>query len=79
MGDIEVLKVINDKIVENERKKNFGISQIDHFWHRSRYFTESGIIGSKEFVATDYQRFKYLFYSRHEKKPKRIKGLERMS
>jgi len=31
---------------------------------------------SKEFVSTNYQRFKHLFYSKHEKKPKPIKGLE---
>jgi len=46
--------------------------------YRTRYFTDSGIIGSKEFVATNYQRFKHLFYSRHEKKPRPIKGLEGM-
>lgn len=32
------------------------------------------IIGSNEFVAEDYQRFKHLFYSEHEKKPNRSKG-----
>jgi hypothetical protein len=47
----------------------------DRFWYRTRYFTDSGIIGSKEFVFTNYQRFKHLFYSKHEKKPKPIKGL----
>jgi len=41
-----------------------------------RYFTDSGIIGSKEFVAENYQRFKHLFYSKHEKKPKPVKGLD---
>jgi hypothetical protein len=36
---------------------------------------DSGIIGSKEFVSTHYQRFKLLFYSRHEKKPNPVRGL----
>jgi hypothetical protein len=36
------------------------------------------IIGSKEFVSTNYQRFKHLFFSKHEKKPRPIKGLEGM-
>ena len=71
-------KVINDKVVAKERKKDFEISRIDRFRHRTRYFTDSGIIGSKEFVAANYQRFKHLFYSKHEKKPKPIKGLEGM-
>ena len=68
-------KVIDDKVVVKERKKDFEISRIDRFRYRTRYFTDSGIIGSKEFVAENYQRFKYLFYSKHEKKPKPIKGL----
>ena len=34
------------------------------------------IIGPKEFVSANYQRFKNLFASKHEKKPKPIKGLE---
>jgi hypothetical protein len=45
-------------------------------WDRTRYFTDSGIIGSKEFVAENYQRFKHLFHSKHKKKPKPIKGLD---
>jgi hypothetical protein len=31
---------------------------------------------SKEFVSATYQRFKHLFYSKHEKKPKPVKGLD---
>ena len=69
-------KVIDDKIVSKERKKEFEISRISRFRYRTRYFTDSGIIGSKEFVAQNYQRFKHLFYSKHEKKPKPIEGLE---
>jgi REP element-mobilizing transposase RayT len=48
---------------------------VDRFRYRTRYFTDSGIIGSKEFVSSKYQRFKHLFHSKHEKKPKPIKGL----
>ena len=70
--------VIDPKIVAKERKKGFEISRISRFRYRTRYFTDSGIIGSKEFVAEKYQRFKHLFYSKHEKKPKPIKGLEGM-
>jgi hypothetical protein len=70
--------VIGDKVVANERKKDFGLNRISRFRYRTRYFTDSGIIGSKEFVAKNYKRFKHLFYSKHEKKPKPIKGLEGM-
>jgi REP element-mobilizing transposase RayT len=71
-------QVIDAKVVAKERKKGFEISRISRFRHRTRYFTDSGIIGSKEFVSANYKRFKHLFYSKHEKKPKPIKGLEGM-
>ena len=71
-------KVISAKVVAKEHEKDFEISRISRFRYRTRYFTDSGIIGSKEFVAENYQRFKHLFYSKHEKKPKPIKGLEGM-
>jgi len=71
-------KVIEPKVVAKERRKEFEFSRIDRFRYRTRYFTDSGIIGSKEFVAQNYQRFKHLFHSKHEKKPKPIKGLEGM-
>jgi len=71
-------KVIGDRILEKERSREFGLNRSDRFRYRTRYFTDSGIIGSKEFVSTNYHRFKHLFYSKHEKKPKPIKGLEGM-
>jgi len=71
-------RVIDAKVVAKERKKNFEISRTSRFRYRTRYFSDSGIIGSKEFVAENYKRFKHLFYSKHEKKPKPIKGLEGM-
>jgi hypothetical protein len=71
-------KVIDDKVVAKERKKEFEISRIRRFRYRTRYFTDSGIIGSREFVANNCQRFKHLFYSKNEKKPKPIKDLDGM-
>jgi hypothetical protein len=71
-------KVISDKILEKERKREFELSRSDRFRSRTRYFTDSGIIGSKEFVSENYQRFKNIFSSKHEKKPKPIKGLDGM-
>ena len=68
--------VIEDKILEKERSREFELSKSSRFRYRTRYFTDSGIIGSKEFVAEKYQRFKHLFNSKHEKKPKPIKCLE---
>jgi putative transposase len=72
------VKVIKNKVLEKERNRGFELSRTDRFRYRTRYFTDSGIIGSKEFVSENYQRFKHLFFSKHEKKPKLIKGLEGM-
>ena len=71
-------KVVGDRVLEKERSREFELGRINRFRYRTRYFTDSGIIGSKEFVSEHYQRFKHLFYSKHEKKPKPIKGLEGM-
>ena len=69
------VKVIDDKILGKERKREFELSRSDRFRYRTRYFTDSGIIGSKEFVAQTYIQFKHLFHSKNEKKPKPVKGL----
>lgn len=70
------VKVFEDKVIAKERRRGFELSKSDRFRYRTRYFTDSGIIGSKEFVSANYQRFKNLFVSKHEKKPKPIKGLD---
>ncbi|BBO81281.1 hypothetical protein DSCO28_18470 [Desulfosarcina ovata subsp. sediminis] len=75
-GDTPYAKTIPEKIVTEERKVNFKISRTDRFLSRTRYFTDSGIIGSKEYVSDTYQQFKHLFQSKHEKKPKSVKGLD---
>jgi hypothetical protein len=67
---------IDEKVLEKERKRDFEISRTDRFLYRTRYFTDSGIIGSREFVFGTYQQFKHLFQSKHEKKPKSVKGLD---
>jgi hypothetical protein len=67
---------IDKKTVKKENKKNFKISQVDRFKYRTRYFSDSGIIGEKEFVAKNHQRFKHHFQSKNDKIPKLISGLD---
>jgi hypothetical protein len=64
------------KVVAKERKKDIEISRFSRFRHRTRYFTDSGIIGSKELVAENYRRFRRLFHSKHEKKTNPLSGPE---
>ncbi|GAB6908974.1 conserved hypothetical protein [Desulfosarcina cetonica] len=77
-ADKPYTKTIPEKIVTEERERNFEIGRKDRFLYRTRYFTASGIIGSREFVSDAYQQFKHLFQSKHEKKPKSVKGLDGM-
>jgi putative transposase len=72
------INAIENKVVAKERSRGFELSKSDRFRYRTRYFTDSGIIGSKEFASANYKRFKKLFSSKHEKKPKPIKGLDGM-
>ncbi|MDY7031083.1 MAG: transposase [Thermodesulfobacteriota bacterium] len=62
--------------IERERSKGFEINRVDRFRYRTRYFTDSGIIGTKVFVQRYYEQFKHHFSSKNEKVPKGIKGLE---
>jgi REP-associated tyrosine transposase len=72
------LRVIAEKVIEKERIREFELSASYRFRCRTRYFTDSGIIGSKEFVSTTYMRFKHLFHCKNEKKPRPVKGMSGM-
>jgi putative transposase len=62
--------------IERERSRNFEVGKVDRFMLRSRYFTDSGIIGSKAYVSNLYLGFKDHYAAKREKVPKRITGLE---
>ena len=64
------------KMDHGSQVKSGKMSGVDRFLFRTRYFSDSGIIGSKVFVDQVYQQFKDHFLSKHEKRPKTIKGLE---
>jgi len=45
------------------------------FLHRTRYFTDSAVIGTKEFVSSCFRKFQDYFTCRREKRPVPITGL----
>ncbi len=67
---------LNGKMVGKERDRNFELSKADRFAYRTRYFSDSGIIGTKAFVSKNYFKFKHYFQCKNEKVPKRISGLD---
>ena len=68
--------VIVNRVLEKERKNDFDLKRVRRFRYRTRYFTDSGIIGTKEFVSGNYRRFKDLFMSKREKIPRAVTGLD---
>ncbi len=68
--------VIDQKIVSKERKRKYKISRVDRFRYRSRYFTDAGIIGSKEFVAEMFDQVKHLLSSKDERKFTPVGGVQ---
>jgi len=62
--------------LEKERRRHFEVGRPDRFRLRTRYFTDSGIIGSKAYVSSLYLAFKEHYAAKREKVPKRVIGLE---
>jgi REP element-mobilizing transposase RayT len=69
-------EVIDNSVLQKERKNDFELKRVQRFRYRTRYFTDSGIIGTKEFVSGNYRRFKDLFMSKRDKIPKPVAGLD---
>ena len=76
-GAIETVKgvSINEVVIKKERDKDYKLTSVDRLRFRTRYFADSGIIGTKGFVSHYYEMFKGCFNAKHEKKPKEISGL----
>ena len=77
-GAIETVKgvSINEAVIKKERNKDYKLTTIDRLRFKTRYFADSGIIGTKGFVSHYYEMFKGCFNTRNEKKPKKISGLD---
>lgn len=51
---------------------------VERFIQRTRFFTDAGIIGSKEFVRQGFKLFRGTIRPKRERKPHRIKGLDQI-
>ncbi len=68
-------KVMEKKIVEKARKKGYRISRAERFRYRCRYFTDSGVIGGKDFVQDVFDQVKHLLGSKDERKFTPVSGV----
>jgi REP element-mobilizing transposase RayT len=67
---------ISEEAIQAEERRDFAITPLDRFRSRTRYFTDSGVIGTKRFVAECYRRFEDHFACKHPKRPHPIAGIE---
>ena len=76
-GGLETSKgaSIDETIIAKERGENYELRPIDRLRFKTRYFTDSGIIGTKSFVCHYYEMFKGHFESK-TKKPKKVTGFD---
>jgi len=51
---------------------------VERFIQRTRFFTDAGIIGSKEFVRQDFEHFRDIIQPNRERRPHRIQGLDQI-
>ena len=70
--------VIDQKFVNRERRRKYKVSRTERFLYRSRYFTDAGIIGSKEFVGEVFDQVKHMLRSKNERRFKPVGGIEGM-
>jgi putative transposase len=66
---------IESDVLEKERKNDFELTRARRFICRTRYFTDSGIIGGKAFVSATYRKVKEAFQAKRDKIPKPVAGL----
>ncbi len=69
-------KVMDKRIVEKARKKGYRISRAERFRYHCRYFTDSGIIGGKDFVQEVFDQVKHLLGSKDERKFTPVSGVD---
>lgn len=67
--------VIKPDIADVESRNDYELSRISRFRYRTKYFTDSGIIGSREFVTQIYNNIRHRLPVKREKIPQQIKGL----
>jgi len=66
---------LDPSVVEREKRNDFELTRAQRFKYRTRYFTDSGIIGSKAFVSATYRKVKDVYGAKHDKLPKPVTGI----
>ena len=67
---------LDEEVVQAARKKNYVLGDVELFRYRCRYFTDAGVIGSREFVEKVGGRLKEMVPGRKERAANRFKGVD---
>jgi REP element-mobilizing transposase RayT len=68
--------VLDEEIVRGARKRGYVIGDMELFRYRCRYFTDSGVIGSRAFVERVGERLREKVPGRKFRKASRFKGVD---
>lgn len=66
--------VLDPKLLQKEQAREFRLPAGRRLLYRTRYFTDAGIIGTKDYVRRTYLQVKDHFSSKREKVPRPIAG-----
>ncbi len=69
-------KPMDASVVKKEKARDFRLTRTELFARRCRYFTDSGIIGSKEFVANAFRNVRHLLASKDTRRFTPVGGIE---
>jgi len=75
VGAVGQKAVIPTVVATSGKRKKYQYSRIERFRLRTRWFTDSGIIGSKKFVASREKLFRELLKTKRQKIPRPISGI----
>ncbi len=67
---------IPKSISEREGRDGYRVSRVLIFRYRSRYFTESVVLGSKEFVRGVYGKLQSFMKTKQDRDPFKVQGIE---
>ncbi len=66
---------IPQEVIEDERRRKFRLGRRRLYLGKIRYFSDSGVLGSKAFVIHHYNKFKGFFRSK-KKRPMSVPGID---
>jgi putative transposase len=69
-------KAMDESVIKREKAKDFSLTRAELFIRRCRYFTDSGIIGSREFVADAFRNVRHLLKSKDTRRFTRVGGID---